>query len=66
MNVDLAVASVHLTPAESRAIARFFSVLVRQLGWAWGSAVFTGAVGAAYAVYSAPDWWPQLRSWLRR
>lgn len=58
--------NIHLTPAESRALGRFFTDLVRHLGWGWGSATFAGIAGTALAVWTAPDWWPVVRDWLNQ
>jgi hypothetical protein len=60
-------AHVHITPEESRAIARFFVAAIRILtrpGFGWGALAVLGALGAGWAAWTLPSWWGSFRDWL--
>lgn len=63
-------AGVHLTPAESRALARAVEDLVRylvvHLGWGWGSLVIGALAALGAAGWNFDVWWPPIREWLEK
>lgn len=62
-------AHVHLSPEESRAIARFFVAVARvliRMGYGWGALAALGVLGAGYAAWTAPTWWNWFRDWLEQ
>lgn len=63
-------ATAHITPAESRALARavgrIVGYLIRELGWGWGVLTALGALGLGWAAWTASTWWPFFRDWLEQ
>lgn len=60
-------AHVRLSPAEREAIARFFVTVARmfvRMGWGWAALTTLGVLGAGWAAWMAPTWWPAVRDWL--
>lgn len=60
-------AYARISPELSRAIGRFVVAVARlltRLGYGWGVLAVLGTLGAGWAAWTIPTWWPLFRDWL--
>lgn len=59
--------AAHLSPEESRAIARLFVAVARlltRMGYGWAALTVLGVLGVGWAAWTTPTWWAAVRNWL--